>query len=193
MACALYKSFQGCNLLICNELFVVGRLTISVTLRKFIIGINIVFKKIFSLPIGNKMQAIMQGFKSFCGLPNIQVVIDGMHFSISKFVGFFSEDYFYHITCDDNIVCQVIVGDKKLFTDLFVGFFESVNDSKVLGKFGLYVNAQQQGLFNVNKGQDGFAPYLLGDKGYPLLSWLMTSHRNGETNILEMFYNKKHR
>jgi hypothetical protein len=98
------------------------------------------------------MQAVMQGFKSFCGLPNIQGAIDGMHFSISKFVGSFSEDYFYHITCDDNIMCQVIVGDKKMFIDLFFAFFENVNDSRVLRKFGLYVNAQQKGLFNIDKG-----------------------------------------
>jgi hypothetical protein len=70
-------------------------------------------------------------------------------------------------------------------------FFESVNDSRVFIKFGLYVNAQQQRLFNAVKGQDGFTPYLLGHKGYPLLFWLMTSHRVGETNILDILYNKK--
>ncbi len=136
VACALYNFFQGYNLLICNELFVVGWLTISVVLREFIIGINIVFKKVFSWPIGNKMQTIMQGFKSFCVLLNIQGIIDGMHYSISKFVGSFNEDYFYHITCDDNIMCQAIANDKKMFTDLFIGFLESVNDLRVLRKLG---------------------------------------------------------
>jgi hypothetical protein len=130
-------------------LFVASRLTIPVLLREFIIGINIVFKKGFSWPIGNMMQIIMQGFKSFCGLSNIQRAINGMHFSISKFVGSFSEYYFYHIIGDDNIVCQAIVDDKKLFTDLFVGFFESVNDSRVLRKFGLYVNAQKDYLVQI--------------------------------------------
>jgi hypothetical protein len=80
-----------------------------------------------------------------------------------------------------------------LFIDLFVGLLGRVNDSKILRKSRLYVNAQQQGLFSANKGQDSFVPYLLGDNGYLLLSLLMTSHRDGETNILEMFYNKKHR
>jgi hypothetical protein len=113
-------------------------------------------------------------------------------FQLQSFVGSFSEDYFYHIIGDDNILFQAIVDDKKMFIDLFVGFFKSVNDSRVLRKFGLYVNVQQE-LFSAYKGQDGFTPYLLGDKGYPLLSWLITSHKDGETNILEMFYNKKHR
>jgi hypothetical protein len=60
------------------------------------------------------MQVVLQGLKSCHSLLNIQGAIDGMHFSISKFVGPFGEDYFYHIIGDDNIVCQVIVDDKKI-------------------------------------------------------------------------------
>jgi hypothetical protein len=104
------------------------------------------------------MQAIMQGFKSFCGLPSIQRAIDGMHFSNSKLVGPFSEDCFYHKTCIYSIVCQAIVDDKKLYTNLFVGLLGSANDSRVLRKYGFYANVQQQGLFSANKNQDGFAP-----------------------------------
>lgn len=104
------------------------------------------------------MQAIMQGFKSFCGLPNIQRAIDGMYFSNSKLVGPFSEDCFYHKTGNYNIVCQAIVDDKKLYTNLFIGLLGSANDSKVLRKYGFYANVQQQGLFSANKNQDGFAP-----------------------------------
>jgi hypothetical protein len=108
MACALYKIAQGCNLLICNELFTVGRSIVSIVLKEIIIGINIIFKKVLSWPIGNKIQTVMQGFKSFCGLPNIQGAIDGTHFSISKLLGPFSEDYFYHKTSYYSIMCQVV-------------------------------------------------------------------------------------
>jgi hypothetical protein len=63
----------------------------------------------------------------------------------------------------------------------------------VIRKSRFHANAKQQGLFSANKGQDGFAPYLLGNKRYPLLSLLMTSHRNGETKKNYLFYKKKHR
>ncbi len=48
------------------------------------------------------------------------------------------------------------------------------NDMKVLCKSYLDKNAQLHGLFDHDKSiQNGF-PYLLGDKGYPLVSSIMT-------------------
>jgi hypothetical protein len=41
--------------------------------------------------------------------------------------------------------------------------------------FALYKHAQNQGLFDLGKGVDGFPPYLLCEKGYPLITWIMTS------------------
>jgi hypothetical protein len=41
---------------------------------------------------------------------------------------------------------------------------------------------------------EGFAPYLLGDKGYSLLSWIMTPHKEGQQHsMLELLYNRKHK
>jgi hypothetical protein len=74
-----------------------------------------------------------------------------------------------------------------------VGLPRSVNDSKVLRRCTIYYFADYQGLFNANKGQEGFSPFLLGDKGYPLLSWLMTPPKEGNHNLFEMLYNRKHK
>jgi hypothetical protein len=62
---------------------------------------------------------------------------------------------------------------EKVYT-CFMGLLGNVNDSKVLHTFVLQKNVQYNGLFETNKGfQHGFPPYLLGDKGYPLISWIM--------------------
>jgi len=71
--------------------------------------INIIFRKLIIWPFGNKMDTIMQGFKTFCGLPNIQW---GTHFSISKPIGPYCEDYFNHKIGGYNVVCQVVFDDK---------------------------------------------------------------------------------
>ncbi len=73
-----------------------------------------------------------------------------------------------------------------------MGLLRSVDDSRVLRRFTIYYFAEFQRLFNVNKGQEGFLPFLLGNKGYPLLSWLMTLPKEGNHNLLEMLYNRKH-
>lgn len=49
------------------------------------------------------------------------------------------------------------------------------------------------GFFYVERGQEIIEPYLLKNKGYPILSWLMTLPNDGKKNILEILYNNKHK
>jgi len=61
----------------------------------------------------------------------------------------------------------------------------NINDSRILRKSALYRHAQNQGLFDFKKGVDGFPLYLLGDKGYPLIGWIMTTFKEeGQHSIL---------
>jgi hypothetical protein len=55
----------------------------------------------------------MFGFKNFCNLPSVHNVIDGTHFSITRLACPFSEDYYYQKTRGYNLVCQVVIDDKK--------------------------------------------------------------------------------
>jgi hypothetical protein len=53
-----------------------------------------------------------------------------------------------------------------------------------------------QGFFDMaTRSQNGIPPYLLGNKGYPLLPWLMTLHKeDGEVHsVLQLLYNHKHK
>jgi len=64
----------------------------------------------------------------------------------------------------------------KKFIDVFVGLPCTINELKVLHQFGLYKKVQYNGLFEIEKvSQNGFAPYFLDDKGYPLISWITMS------------------
>jgi uncharacterized membrane protein YbjE (DUF340 family) len=47
-------------------------------------------------------------------------------------------------------------------------------------------------VFNIDIGnQNGFSPNFFINKGYPLLLWIMTFHKEGEQySILELMYNK---
>jgi hypothetical protein len=53
---------------------------------------------------------------------------------------------------------------------------------------------QYNGLFEHRKVfQNGFAPYLLGDKGYPLLSSITIPYKDEQHFVMELFNNKIHR
>jgi hypothetical protein len=64
-----------------------------------------------------------------------------------------------------------------------------------LRKFGLYNRAQQNGLFNIKKiNSKGCFTLLIREyKGYPMLSWLMTLHKQGKHILLESLYNTRHK
>jgi hypothetical protein len=89
-----------------------------------------------------------------------------------------------------------VVNFNKKNLDVCVGFPCSVNDVRVLGRSTLYRHAQYHNLFDPSKGVEGILPYLylLGDKGYFLINWIMTSFKeDGQHSILKLFYNKKHK
>ncbi len=114
-------------------------------------------------------------------------------FSISKPNGALYEYYFYHKTTRYNVVCQAIVIDQIQFPNIFMGLLRSVNDFRVLRRSTIYYFVKFQRPFNANKGQESFFPFLLGNKGYPLLSWLITLPKEGNHNLLEMLYKRKHK
>jgi hypothetical protein len=71
-----------------------------------------------------------------------------------------------------------MVDTQKRFLDVYVRLLWSVNGSRVLRKSRLYHYALHGGFFDMATGsQDGLPPYLFENKGYPLLSWLMTPHK----------------
>jgi hypothetical protein len=124
------------------------------------------------------MLVVMEEFMKLCGLLGVQGVIDSTHLSILKPQDVFIEDYYYHKIGGYNIVAQCVVDSNKNLIDVFMGLLGSVNDSRVLLQSGSYMKVQYIGLFEIGRVfQNGFAPYLLGDKGYPLISWIMTLYK----------------
>jgi hypothetical protein len=96
--------------------------------------------------------------------------VDCTHIAISKPPAF-PEDNWYFKTGSYSVVAQAVVDTRKLFTSIQVGLPGSVNDQRVLRRLGLWQQVVHRGLMSVESGyQDGIPPYLLGDKGYPLLS-----------------------
>jgi hypothetical protein len=88
--------------------------------------------------------------------------------------------------------CQAVVDSNKRFLDLYIGMPGSTNDARILRRSSLYHLAMHNNIFDARNSVDGFAPYLIGDSGYPLLSWLMVPHRGlQQLTVVERLFNRK--
>jgi hypothetical protein len=60
----------------------------------------------------------------------------------------------------------------------FEMFLFDCQDFIILPLSNLYRKAMFDGFFDLEHGSyDGIIPYILGDKGYPLLPWFMIPHK----------------
>jgi hypothetical protein len=146
-------------------------------------------------PCGTEMRQTMLDFKSWCGMPFVQGALDCTHIAISKPANY-AEDYWYFKTGAYSMVTHVVVDLKKMFTSIYVGLPGSVNDQRILRRSGLWHEVMDRGLLSADSGyQDEIPPYVLGDKGYPLLNWIMVPFKDDgqPCSLAETYYNKRHR
>ncbi len=86
-----------------------------------------------------------------------------------------------------------IIDHKKLFLDVFVGIPWSMNDTQVLHLFLIYQKVKWGNLFNEHDAHEGIKFYVIGDKGYTLMPWLMVLHKQTRIwhTILKTLFNKQ--
>jgi len=126
-----------------------------------------------------------------CSLPAVIGAIDGMHVAIAK-PDYCPADYYYFKSGGYSMNCQAVVDADKRFIDLYIGMPGSTNDSRMLRRSTMHYLATHGNLMTPLASVDGFPPYLIGDLGYPLLSWLMVPHRGGrDLSVSESLFNKK--
>jgi len=83
--------------------------------------VNLVSRRLSFWLEGPKMKKVMEDFKQWCGLLNMQGVTDGTHVLISKPSIPYPQDYYYH-NLGYSMVAQVMVDSNKKFIDIFIGF-----------------------------------------------------------------------
>ena len=168
VACTLFKLTHGASLVICSEMFAIGKSTVCSILRDVVHAVNDTLRHLITWPTGDRLRVTQEKFKYLCGLPGVVGAIDGTHVSISK-PRHVPADYFYFKSRGYTLNCQAVVDSEKRFLDLYLGMPGSTNDSRVLRRSSLFDLAMHNNLFDDQHDVQGFSPYLIGDLGYPLL------------------------
>jgi hypothetical protein len=120
---------------------------------------------------------VMDGFKELLSLLNIQGAIDvaQIHMQKSK-VETFTTKYYSFNSKAYNVQLHAIIDYKKHFVDVFVINPKSMNDARILCLFSIY-QITWRNFFHEFDSHEGIKPYIIGNKGYRLLSWLMVPHK----------------
>lgn len=189
--CAIYKLAHGANFLVCNELFAIGKSTVSKVLHEFVIAMNFVFKKLIASPIRIEMAIVMENFKQWCGLLNVHGAIDNTHIIIYKPITLFPEDYYHHKL----VTIPYRFKQWLILTNFFWNFMWDFQVVSTMLKscVGLHCIVMLYIIIYLilAKVWREFFLICLGDKGYPLINQIMTSFKeDGQHSIFELLYNR---
>ena len=158
-----------------SHLFGVGISTACVTVRDVCSAIvEKLAPRFITVPCGNELKAVVEGFLSRWGFPQCVGAIDGSHIPIiapkENATDYFNRKKFH------SVVLQALVDCEYKFMDVYVGWPGSVHDARVLANSSLFNKCEDGTLLpnwtrNIN-GVD-IPLLILGDPAYPLTTWLM--------------------
>lgn len=127
-----------------------------------------------SVPSGDRLKFIVDGFETKWGFPQCVGAIDGSHIPIVS-----PQDHpadYYNRKGWHSIILQAVVDHELRFWNINVGWPGRVHDARVFGNSALFQKAQSGTLLpSMPRTLNGVDVPLviLGDPAYPLLPWLM--------------------
>ena len=139
------------------------------------------FKQYISIPSGNSLDEVVQGFADVWSFPQYAGAIDRSYIPIQA-PSECPKDYY---TCNrkgfHSILLQGLADHRYCFLDINIGWPGLMHDVQVLANSELLKNGQNGALFPQQpKLMKGLSVLLLvvGDPTYPLLPWIMKPYSN---------------
>ncbi|KAG6765316.1 hypothetical protein POTOM_029347 [Populus tomentosa] len=142
-----------------------------------------------------EMEEIKSNFEKICGLPNCCGSIDTTHIVMTLPTVDRSNDVWIDREKNHSMLLQAIVDPDMRFRDVIVGYPGSLSDALVLQNSSFFKLSEEGKRLNGKKIelQEGMelGEYIIGDSGFPLLSWLLTPYQNALSDHQAEF-NKRH-
>ena len=198
----LFKLMHGVSITLVADKAAIGKSTVHGILKQVCSAISIHFAHLIAWPTGQRLARITAAFQSKQWMPNCLGAIDGTHVYIAAPPNSIVAADHRNRNKMFSILLQGVVDTKCYFTSMNTGPPGSLHDSAHFKSTELYRKVEEgvMGGFHDDAltwpAALPFPPYIVADRGYPLLSWCITPFKMGPmgtplTNE-EVWFNRKH-
>ena len=198
----LFKLMHGVSIPLVADKAALGKSTVHEILRQVCKAISLHFGHLIAWPVGRRLVRTAAGFQLKQRFPNCIGAIDGSHIYVAAPSNTIVAADHRNRNKSFSILLQGVVDSKCYFTSINTGPPGSLHDSAHFKSSELYRKVEEgiMGGFHDDPltwgGGLTFPPYIVADKGYPLLSWCITPFKMGPMGLPltreEAWFNKKH-
>lgn len=198
----LFKLMHGVSIPLVADKAALGKSTVHDILRLVCMAISNQFGHLIAWPTGRRLMRIASAFQAKQWFPNCIGAIDGSHIYIAAPSNTIVAADHRNRNKSFSILLQAVVDSKCYFTSINTGPPGSLHDSAHFKSSELYRKVEEGimgGFHDDPLSWDAalpFPPYILADRGYPLLSWCITPFKRGPMGMTltreEVWFNRKH-
>ena len=198
----LFKLMHGVPIPLVADKAALGKSTVSEILRQVCSAISVNFGHLVAWPVGRRLVRIASAFQTKQAMPNCIGAIDGSHIYIASPSNTIVAADHRNRNKSFSILLQGVVDSKCYFTSVNTGPPGSLHDSAHFKSSELYRKVEagiMPGFHDDPLAWPSglpFPPYIVADRGYPLLSWCITPFKMGPMGSPlsreELWFNRKH-
>ena len=198
----LFKLMHGVAIPLVADKAALGKSTVGEILRQVCSAICNNFGHLIAWPTGRRLARTAAAFESKQWLPNCIGAIDGSHIYISSPSNTIVAADHRNRNKSFSILLQGVVDSKCYFTSINTGPPGSLHDSAHFKSTELYRRVEEGTMGGFHDDPLSwpaglpFPPYIVADRGYPLLSWCITPFKMGPMGAPlsseETWFNRKH-
>ena len=198
----LFKLMHGVSIPLVADKAALGKSTVYDILRLVCLAISTNFGHLIAWPHGRRLAWVTTDFQAKQWMPNCIGAIDGLHVYIAAPPNSVVAADHRNRYKTFSILLQAVVDTKCYFTSVNTGPPGSLHDSAHFKSTELYRKVEEgvMGGFHDDPltwpAALPFPPYIVADRGYPLLSWCITPFKMGPMGLPltneEVWFNRKH-
>ena len=198
----LYKLMHGVSITLVADKAAIGKSTVHQILRQVCHAISLNFSHLIAWPAGRRLARVTSAFQSKQWFPNCIGAIDGSHVYIQTPPNSIVAADHRNRNKSFSILLQGVVDSKCYFTSVNIGPPGSLHNSAHFKSSELYRRVEEGIMRGFHDDPTTwpaglpFPPYIVADRGYPLLSWCITPFKTGPMGMPlaaeEAWFNRKH-